>query len=319
MLDHGWTQIEPHRMIEERPLPPSSSRRRVPMSSARLRRETTSPPGYLTESELIDLMEKNGIGTDASIPTHINNIQVRKYVDIEKGVASSSALGVALAQGYRAIDDELVLPTVRRHVEHQLDLIAKGLAPYEGVVEHVLAQMFDKFNHFAANIGAMDAVRGVVFSRVDGIDAVFQVRTVFEVPETRRRERSDSAFTLSHRRGRLRASAGGVFKRHNGATCRLCGFELLIFSPKGTGRHFPLCPFCFNHPPYDGAPRIKATLTGSPHPREHPVADDVATRRVPSAPTASSCSTRRRLLRPSCTARRVPCSCVYLETCVARA
>jgi DNA topoisomerase-3 len=313
VLDHGWTQIEPHRMIEERPLPSVVvAGARVPMSSARLRRETTSPPGYLTESELIDLMEKNGIGTDASIPTHINNIQVRKYVDIEKGRrVVPTALGVALAQGYRAIDDELVLPTVRRHVEHQLDLIAKGLAPYEGVVEHVLAQMFDKFNHFAANIGAMDALFGASFSHASTESTPYS--------KCGRCSRYLRLVGASGRIQRLHCPieevvyelpAGGVFKRHNGATCRLCGFELLIFSPKGTGRHFPLCPFCFNHPPYDGAPRIKATLTGSPHPREHPVADDVATSPCPECadgvlmldPTAPSppklhCSTCSVLVR----------------------
>lgn len=43
---------------------------------------------YLAEHELITLMEKHGIGTDASIPTHINNIVERRYVDIVAGVLS---------------------------------------------------------------------------------------------------------------------------------------------------------------------------------------------------------------------------------------
>lgn len=40
----------------------------------------TSPPGYLTEADLIALMDINGIGTDATMAEHIQKIQDRQYV-----------------------------------------------------------------------------------------------------------------------------------------------------------------------------------------------------------------------------------------------
>ncbi|KAK3279604.1 hypothetical protein CYMTET_12519, partial [Cymbomonas tetramitiformis] len=62
----------------------------------------TSPPDYLTESELISVMEKHGIGTDASIPTHINNIIERNYVKVESGRrVVPTPLGVTLIKGYQ--------------------------------------------------------------------------------------------------------------------------------------------------------------------------------------------------------------------------
>lgn len=41
----------------------------------------TVAPGYLTEPELIGLMDANGIGTDATMAEHIVKIKERKYVD----------------------------------------------------------------------------------------------------------------------------------------------------------------------------------------------------------------------------------------------
>jgi DNA topoisomerase-3 len=40
----------------------------------------TSPPGYLTEPDLIALMDANGIGTDATMAEHIAKIKERDYV-----------------------------------------------------------------------------------------------------------------------------------------------------------------------------------------------------------------------------------------------
>ena len=92
-----------------------------------VKEKKTTPPGYLTEAELIGMMEKHGIGTDASIPTHIENILKRNYVRLETGRRLiPNKLGLVLAQGYTQIDSTLVLPKVRSDIEGQCHKIVKG-------------------------------------------------------------------------------------------------------------------------------------------------------------------------------------------------
>ncbi|KAJ4292332.1 DNA topoisomerase [Collariella sp. IMI 366227] len=63
-------------------------------SEAMLTEGKTGPPGYLTEADLIALMDANGIGTDATMAEHIEKIQERQYArTVERGSAGGGGNG----------------------------------------------------------------------------------------------------------------------------------------------------------------------------------------------------------------------------------
>jgi DNA topoisomerase-3 len=72
----------------------------VTVQGIHMTQKMTEPPEMLSESDLITLMEQHKIGTDASIATHINNIQERNYVRCEAGRRLvPTKLGIALCHG----------------------------------------------------------------------------------------------------------------------------------------------------------------------------------------------------------------------------
>jgi len=111
-------------------------------------------------------MEKYGIGTDASIPTHIQNITDRSYVQIlDPGRRLvPTPLGNALVKGYCEIDPELALPQVRSHIEKSCEMIAKGKADFNKVISHVLDIFKAKFTYFKANVGTMERLLNIMLN-----------------------------------------------------------------------------------------------------------------------------------------------------------
>ncbi|KKY20028.1 putative dna topoisomerase [Phaeomoniella chlamydospora] len=92
-------------------LPPFELGETFVPAEANITEGKTSAPSYLTEPELIALMDANGIGTDATMAEHIANIKTREYVSTRSSSGSRNAvqefipttLGVALIQGYESI------------------------------------------------------------------------------------------------------------------------------------------------------------------------------------------------------------------------
>ncbi|OAV97443.1 hypothetical protein PTTG_11658 [Puccinia triticina 1-1 BBBD Race 1] len=101
-------------------------------TTCELKEGTTSRPNLLTEADLVGLMDRNGIGTDATIAEHIAKIIDRNYVfKIHEGATQylvPSTLGMGLVEGYNAIglDKSLSKPQLRRETEQRMTMICEG-------------------------------------------------------------------------------------------------------------------------------------------------------------------------------------------------
>ncbi|KAM9843380.1 DNA topoisomerase 3-alpha [Aulostomus maculatus] len=97
----------------------------------------TSPPQLLTEADLISLMEKHGIGTDATHADHIETIKSRMYVGLTDDQRFlPGELGMGLVEGYNAMGYEMSKPNLRAELEADLKLVSEGRKDKQSVLQH---------------------------------------------------------------------------------------------------------------------------------------------------------------------------------------
>ncbi|KAH8552837.1 DNA topoisomerase [Umbelopsis sp. PMI_123] len=238
----------------------------VPVTDTKLADGQTSPPDYLTEAELIELMEKNGIGTDASIPTHINNICQRNYVQVQ-GTSRKlvpTNLGIVLIHGYQKIDPELSLPTMRSDIEQQLSLIALGKAPHVEVLKYFLDMFERKFGYFVKRIEGMDELFEATFSPLASTGKVMSkcgkckryMKYIALKPNRLHCKTCDETYSLP---------LNGNIKLYKELRCPLDDFELVLFSTGSKGIGYPICPYCYNNPPFENVKKHTG-CNHCPHP-----------------------------------------------------
>ncbi|XP_020852077.1 DNA topoisomerase 3-beta-1 isoform X2 [Phascolarctos cinereus] len=201
LTSSGFTEIMPWQSIPpEESLPSCQKGDTFVLSEVKMLEKQTSPPDYLTEAELITLMEKHGIGTDASIPVHINNICQRNYVTVENGRRlRPTNLGIVLVHGYYKIGmDEL---------------------------------MEVSFSPLAAT--------GKPLSRCGKCHRF--MKYIQAKPSRLHCSHCDETYTLPQ---------NGTIKLYKELRCPLDDFELVLWSSGSRGKSYPLCPYCYNHPPF---------------------------------------------------------------------
>ncbi|KAJ5550932.1 DNA topoisomerase type IA domain 2 [Penicillium sp. DV-2018c] len=131
----------------------------------------TTAPNYLTEPELIGLMDANGIGTDATMAEHIAKIKEREYVAInQRGTGRTSVqeliptrLGIALVEGYDNVvtglpnSVSLSKPFLRKEMELRMLEICSGTKTRQEVVQQSLDMYREVFIHTQRRINMLKA------------------------------------------------------------------------------------------------------------------------------------------------------------------
>ncbi|KAL4960635.1 DNA topoisomerase 3 [Aspergillus stella-maris] len=129
----------------------------------------TTPPNYLTEPELIGLMDANGIGTDATMAEHIEKIKRRSYIGVHSQGSGRNAtklliptrLGIALILGYDDIfaglaeSPSLSKPFLRKQMELEMRDVCAGIMLRSHVVQQNLDMYRELFMHTQGRMGML--------------------------------------------------------------------------------------------------------------------------------------------------------------------
>ncbi|KAK6098002.1 DNA topoisomerase [Batrachochytrium dendrobatidis] len=136
ILERNYLEVFPYEKWSDSDIPTFSVGERVEPSLLEMREGSTTRPTMLTEADLITLMDKSGIGTDATIHEHIKKILDREYARKENIYFFPTTLGMALVTAYDEMDIDLSLsrPFLRSLTEANMKKICDGARQREDVV-----------------------------------------------------------------------------------------------------------------------------------------------------------------------------------------
>ncbi|XP_044517721.1 DNA topoisomerase 3-alpha isoform X2 [Gracilinanus agilis] len=203
----------------------------------------TSPPQLLTEADLIALMEKHGIGTDATHAEHIETIKSRMYVGLTPDKRFLPGhLGMGLVEGYDSMGYEMSKPDLRAELEADLKLICEGKKDKHVVLRQQIQKYKQVFIEAVAHANKLDEALSQYFGEMTA--AVGQEEMYPAMPETIRKcPQCNKDMVLKRRKN------GGFYLSCMGyPDCRKA-----VWFPDSVleaSKDESVCPVCKPHPVY---------------------------------------------------------------------
>ncbi|KAL5554891.1 hypothetical protein UlMin_037127 [Ulmus minor] len=126
----------------------------------------TRPPPLLSEADLLSCMDKEGIGTDATMHDHIKKLLDRFYATKDANTRfSPTNLGEALVTGYDDMGYKLWKPYLRAVMERDMKAVSEGAKSKAEVLETCLQQMKACFVDARVNKAKLLEAMAIFFER----------------------------------------------------------------------------------------------------------------------------------------------------------
>ena len=150
--DKGFLEIYPFEYWNNSHVPNFVEGEVIVPYSLKMETGITTAPNFLTEAELIGLMDKNGIGTDATIHEHIKHIQERGYAKQYGSIFKPTLLGTSLRYGYLCLGIEIYKPYLRAGMEREIKEVSEGLKQKDNIYNEMKRDMLQIYDKVYANL-----------------------------------------------------------------------------------------------------------------------------------------------------------------------
>ncbi|XP_059991608.1 DNA topoisomerase 3-alpha isoform X5 [Lagenorhynchus albirostris] len=243
ILARNYLDVYPYDRWSEKTLPVYSRGSCFQPSTVEMVDGETSPPQLLTEADLIALMEKHGIGTDATHAEHIETIKARMYVGLTPDKRFLPGhLGMGLVEGYDSMGYEMSKPDLRAELEADLKLICEGKKDKLVVLQQQVQKYKQVFIEAMAKAQRLDEALSQYFGA--GVELAQQEAIFPAVPEpVRKCPQCGKDMVLKTRK------SGGFYLSCTGfPECRSA-----VWFPDSVleaSRDGSVCPVCQPHPVY---------------------------------------------------------------------
>lgn len=267
VVEQNWLEVFPFERWIDTPVPNYKEGDSFFPISIELKEGITRAPPLLSEANLISTMDATGIGTDATIASHIKTIQTREYARMDHGCLIPTPLGLALFKAYDAIGfSQLLQPQLRSQMELAMSDVALGRAPKNDVLGAAVSMYRNIFVAVESKaeqlVSHVTSALGQPFRRTADAEPTTILQQAFSKCGVCSRagqllsNSRDSSYFFSCQSCNVRKKLpGGPTMQFSsqGSVCVLCNFEVVGVTNVAKQTTYNICPNCFTTPPIEAS------------------------------------------------------------------